>query len=218
MCLLFLAAPVDAADLGLVRIRTHLTNGDIVYFTGAHIGNDLILSCGHCCQAASGPGARSEVLILSADTWMPYRRTTASVLCLNHEADVGLLRFDKPQTLKTAYKLAPRGHKVQAGDGVFAYTWRPQNRSEHLFSLRQVVTDVNRYLGPANIETTGLPRGGDSGGPLIHDKTRWIIGVTSAADHHNRRGLYCGLSPIYDLLDHCSSGTAATPPRQASSP
>lgn len=217
-CLLLVVAPVSAADLGFVRIRTTQPNGDMVYFTGTHITQDVILSCGHCCRAAGGPNGRVDVFILDEKTWMPYRQTTATVICLNHEADVGLLKFDVAQSLKTAYKLAPRGHKVEAGDPVIAYTWRPENRSERLISERRSVTRVNRYLGPANIETTGLPQGGDSGGPLVQEKSRWIIGVTSAADQRDRRGLYCGLSPIYDLLDRCASGKMATTVRQAGSP
>lgn len=87
------------------------------------------------------------------------------------------------------------------------------------------VTALNRYVGPANIECTGVPVQGRSGGGLF-DAEGKLIGVCIAADHRDRRGLYTGLPAIRSFLkgaglswalqERSPAGSLATaPPRPA---
>lgn len=64
------------------------------------------------------------------------------------------------------------------------------------------VTRLNRYLGPDNVECTGVPLQGRSGGGLFDSAGR-VVGVCFAADPTYQRGLYAGLQPIHDLLTRC---------------
>jgi hypothetical protein len=66
----------------------------------------------------------------------------------------------------------------------------------------QVVTDLNKYRGPDNVECTGLPVQGRSGGGLF-SRGGEVVGVCFAADPKDERGLYAGLAPIHRLLDTC---------------
>lgn len=65
------------------------------------------------------------------------------------------------------------------------------------------VTDIDKYQGPHNIECTGLPVQGRSGGGLFNTDGE-VIGVCIAADPEANRGLYAGLFAIHKLLDECS--------------
>lgn len=204
-----LAARAD--DLGIVRISARVEEGRaIVSFNGAQIGRGLILTCGHCCRSAGGRGGRVTVHILAGGSWKPSRSVEGTVLCFDFEADCGLIRLDDPDALKAVYVLAPRGTRIEPGDDIYAFQWR--RPEERLAPLRGRVTRVNPYLGPSVIETTTIPRPGESGGPLILTERREIIGVTSAADTHLQRGIYCGLESIYQLLDLCGQSSLVEDP------
>jgi hypothetical protein len=61
------------------------------------------------------------------------------------------------------------------------------------------VTWLDRYQGPPNIETSGAPVEGRSGGGLFNDKGE-LIGVCFAADYEGNKGLYAGLDSIHEML------------------
>jgi S1-C subfamily serine protease len=62
------------------------------------------------------------------------------------------------------------------------------------------ITYIDRYLGPPNIETSGAPPIGRSGGGLFNEQGQ-LVGVCNAADKEGNRGLYAGLESIHDELD-----------------
>lgn len=80
------------------------------------------------------------------------------------------------------------------------------------------VTAVDKYVGPHNIECTGLPVRGRSGGGLFNANGE-VVGVCIAADREGNRGLYSGLLAVHALLEQgglahlyqptASSGTLA---------
>jgi len=61
------------------------------------------------------------------------------------------------------------------------------------------VTAINRYQGAPNIECTGIPVQGRSGGGLFNSNDE-IIGVCFAADPSGKRGIYSGLPVVHDAL------------------
>lgn len=198
----FPVAAATAGDLGFVRVEAKIEQRRaIVTFNGAQIGRGLILTCAHCCQSAGGRGAPVTVQVLAEGTWKPHRTVTGKVWCYDPKADCGLIRLDDPDAIGTAYVLAPRGTKVETGQIVYALRWR--RASQDMSALRGQITRVNPFLGPPTIETTTTPQPGESGGPLILAERRQIVGVTSALHLELQRGIYCGLEPIYDLLDEC---------------
>jgi hypothetical protein len=61
------------------------------------------------------------------------------------------------------------------------------------------VTNINRYLGPPNIQVAGAPVDGRSGGGLFAaDGT--LIGVCNAADPKDDEGLYAALQTVHAEL------------------
>ena len=196
------SAAMWADDLGFVRVDAKIEEGRaIVAFNGAQIGRGLILTCAHCCQSAGGRGAPVTVHVLAEGTWKPRRTVKGKVWCYDPKADCGLIRLDDPDAIGTAYVLAPRGTKVEPGQVVYALRWR--HASQDMSAIRGEITRVSPFLGPPTIETTTAPQPGESGGPLILAERRQIVGVTSALHLELRRGIYCGLEPIYNLLDEC---------------
>jgi hypothetical protein len=58
---------------------------------------------------------------------------------------------------------------------------------------------MNRYLGAPNIETSGAPVQGRSGGGLFNDQGE-LVGVCYAADGQLDEGLYCGTEVLYEQI------------------
>jgi hypothetical protein len=62
------------------------------------------------------------------------------------------------------------------------------------------VTNVDRYQGPPNIEASGAPVEGRSGGGLFNSAGQ-LVGVCFAADYEGNEGLYTAIESIHDELD-----------------
>src|SRR5215207_7276788 len=66
--------------------------------------------------------------------------------------------------------------------------------------LETRITSLDRYQGPPNIEASGAPTIGRSGGGLFNGKNE-LIGVCNNADPEGNEGIYAGLESIHDQLD-----------------
>jgi hypothetical protein len=194
----------EAEDLGIVRVVTRPEPGKPSgHFTATHLGHGILLTCGHCCRYAGGPGIAVDVHVLSLAERTSYRTEPATVLCLDEAADLGLIRLDRPASLPIAYVLAPRDHSIGVGQHVLQYTWQTPGGSV-LHSLVSEITTVNMFAGAANLETRHASVQGDSGAPLVCREDGMIIGVTTGADSWGRFAVHTGLKPIHDLLQRCN--------------
>lgn len=201
-CLLLAVSSVCAEDLAIVRVNTRPEPGQgASLFTATHLGNGVLLTCGHCCRAAGGPGAKVDIQILSAADWKPYRSAPATVSCQNDAADVGVMLFDHRDAMRAACTLAPRDYDVEVGTPVVVYTWSPTGKQ--LRSIPTAITNVNLFRGAPNLETKQAPVPGDSGAPLILRGDRLVIGVTTGADYWSRFGVHAGLNAVHDVLQRC---------------
>lgn len=191
----------DPEELGIVRIRA-VTSYDQMYAhsTGTHLGDGLILTCGHCAKSMA-PEAAVEVQILSAQTWRRVRTVKGTIIYTDHAAELGLIRLEPGHGLYAAFELAPRGYPVVPGDIVVGYDWQQDDAGEMLYSVNRRVTYINRYLGAENIETTGRPAPGTSGAPLVTKRNGLVIGITHGALVHEDRGLYTSVEALYRFLD-----------------
>jgi hypothetical protein len=70
-----------------------------------------------------------------------------------------------------------------------------------------VVTAINRYQGPDNVECNGIPQQGRSGGGLFQGSE--LVGICIAADPKEKRGIYTGLKPVFALLNKANLGHLA---------
>ena len=177
-----------------VRIRVQDANGTN-YGSGTVIrsrrGQSLILTCAHIFRGIS-KNAVVEVDFFRGTT---VRKQTAKIVAFDLKADVGLISVATREPIPTA-PLGSLSQRLKKGDALTSIgcgDGRPPSKQ----SVR--VTGVNVYLGPGNLECTGMPRQGRSGGGLFDSSGR-LVGVCFAAEPQNRRGLYASLKPIHSLL------------------
>ncbi len=183
---------------GCVRIRVQDKEG-VNFGSGTVIasktGNTLILTCGHIFRNLDDK-SKIEVDVFSHSRLNRRATFVGKVLHFNLEADVGLLSIPTDRALhilpvaglNTPIKPGQMVSSVGCGGG--------ENPSRQIHRI----TALNRYLGPDNIECTGVPVQGRSGGGLYDEEGR-TIGVCIAADPEEKRGLYAGLVAIHQLLD-----------------
>ncbi|MCA9047832.1 MAG: trypsin-like peptidase domain-containing protein [Planctomycetaceae bacterium] len=191
----------DKQELPVVRIRASGPHGGYAYATGAHIGNGLVLTCGHCVESAVAAGA-VDVGVVSSAAGRVVRQVRGRIVSFDPESDLGLVLLEPEHGLTAALQLAGRDYQVVPGDDVYAFEWSREMNGDRLSYRERQVTAVNRYLGSANLETTGRPEGGSSGGPLLTKHGLRIVGITQGALVSENRGLYVGLEAIYRALDH----------------
>lgn len=178
-----------------VRIRVKdrkgmdLGSGTIIH---SAVGRTLIMTCSHIFSELKKDSV-IEVDIFQGEKFETY---VGTLVRYNMEGDVGLISIPTSGIVSAA-KVAGIEHEVKAGDTVASIGC---NGGE-LPTLEKIkVTELNRFLGPDNIECTGMPVQGRSGGGLF-DRSGRLVGVCFAVDKDDKRGLYVGLPVIHKLLD-----------------
>ncbi len=178
-----------------VRIRVKdrkgmdLGSGTIIQ---SAIGRTLIVTCSHIFSELKSDS------VIEVDVFQNGKPETyvGTLIRYNMEADVGLVSIPTSGTVPAA-KVASIEYQVSEGDLVASIGC---NGGE-LPTLEKIkVTSLNRFLGPDNIECTGMPVQGRSGGGLF-DRSGRLVGVCFAVDKNDKRGLYAGLPVIHKLLD-----------------
>ena len=178
-----------------VRIKVQDPDGHS-YGTGTIIhqtqGKALILTCAHLFRDSQGRGK------LTLDLFGQDNRHGVPVQLLDYDLDrdVALLVMET----ETPQQVAPVGlasYNAQVGQPIFSVgcsggddptVWTGQ------------VTSIDKYLGPPNIQASGQPKQGRSGGGLFDAEGR-LIGICNAADPADNEGLYAALGSIHALLN-----------------
>lgn len=171
---------------------SNLGSGTII---SSEIGQTHILTCGHVFRDFD-----AETSIIEVDFFVdPKDRPITFVGKLvkyDLKSDVGLIAIptDTPLPVTpvagTDFQLKPRDSVLSIGCG----------GGEAPSEQQLAVTRINRYSGPHNIECTGVPEQGRSGGGLFSPDGE-VIGVCTAADKRDQRGIYAGFQAIHRLLD-----------------
>ena len=189
--------PVAPIDLLLICPRLRVKDSLGVNFgTGTIIdsreGRTTILTCGHIFRKLD------EKSIIEVDVFHGGKHETfvGKLVKFDLEADVGLIWIPTSRPLPTA-SIGSLADEPTAGQHVFSVGC---SGGEAPTKQQHRVTMLNRYLGPDNVECTGVPVQGRSGGGLFDSRSR-LIGVCIAADQQDQKGLYAALQPIHDLLD-----------------
>ena len=185
--------PMDSS----VRIRV-IINGNINLGSGTVIsslpGRTIILSCWHIFRDFQ-PESKIEVDFIKngqAET------NSATVLQLHQESDLSVIVVDTPQSVPVSPVASP-AHAATVGHQVVTVGCS----GGELPTRKNIeVTAVDRYNGPNNLECTGLPVQGRSGGGLFNNLGE-VVGVCIAADRDRVRGLYSGLLAIHEILEKC---------------
>lgn len=180
-----------------VRIRVsdkegvNLGSGTIIE---SKVGRTLVLTCGHVFRNIQPDS------VIEVDVWIKGQVETfvGKAVKYETEADLGLISIPTDNPLAFA-AIADPAQKMAKGAAVQSVGCGQGNDPT---LQRHMVTRVNRYAGPENIECTGMPVPGRSGGGLFNTNGE-LTGVCMAADTKERRGLYMGLGAIDGFLKRC---------------
>ncbi len=194
-----MALPHDPLSAS-VRLRVKDLTG-INFGSGTIIdlraGQALILTCGHIFRNVEKDGT-VEVDVFDVDR-QSYQ-FVGKIVKYDLASDVGLVLINTDAALSSV-GLARLTAPLTTGEKVVSIGCGGGD----LPSKEELaVTAVNRYDGPDNIECTGLPVQGRSGGGLFRGNT--VVGVCIAADPDNRRGVYAALKPIHGLIEAAGYG------------
>ncbi|GAB5403786.1 MAG: trypsin-like peptidase domain-containing protein [Aureliella sp.] len=185
-----------AAD-ATVRIRVDEPNstafgtGTVVHTHGQEA---LVLTCGHLFRNMT-PGSQ-----LTVDLFVGGSPTTVPARLVDFKADpttedIGLISFALPFPIQPV-SIAPRSSTLVAGQPVFSFGC---DHGDDPTRRDTKITHINRYLGPANIEISGAPAVGRSGGGLF-DMEGNLIGVCNAADETDDEGIYAAMEVVHAQL------------------
>jgi thiol-disulfide isomerase/thioredoxin len=158
------------------------------------VGQTLILTCGHIFRNIQPDS------VIEVDVFTNGQVETFVGKAVKHEleADLGVISIPTDNPLPFA-AIADSAHKPAKGLAVQSVGCGQGNKPT---LQKHVVTQVNRYTGPENIECTGVPVQGRSGGGLFNTRGQ-LVGICMAADTKERRGLYVGLGAIQGFLKQC---------------
>jgi thiol-disulfide isomerase/thioredoxin len=182
-----------------VRLRVEDAKGHS-YGTGtiidARSGQALVITCGHLFRDSQGKGPVTvELFDVVSGSARVAGEVPAQVICYDLKRDIALVGIWPNRTVAVA-PVAPRGAKIDRGERVMSVGCSNGNEPTMLASR---ITTLDRYQGPPNIEASGAPVEGRSGGGLFNTKGE-LIGVCFAADYESNEGLYAALESIHDEL------------------
>jgi thiol-disulfide isomerase/thioredoxin len=191
-----------------VRLRVDDAKGR-AYGTGTIIDSRedqaLIITCGHLFRESKGKA--TVVVDLFEATPQGARSTaqiTGRVISYDLERDVALVAIWPGRPVGVA-PIAPPRTAIQRGDRVVSVGC---NNGQDPTLLAARITSLDRYQGPPNIEASGAPVEGRSGGGLFNQDGQ-LIGVCFAADYEGNEGLYAALQAIHDELNYRGLGAIA---------
>ncbi|TWT47268.1 trypsin-like peptidase domain-containing protein [Botrimarina hoheduenensis] len=199
-----------SAGAGLIAASVRITVEDPAgraFGTGTVIdsreGAALVITCAHLFRGADGQVIDTQGRLTlelfdaaASGTPQPIKRVAGHLVSYDMEADVALVSFWASEGLQVARVAAP-AEAPRVGDTVASVGCDlgapPTVRASQVVSL-------NRYNGPPNLEATGAPVQGRSGGGLF-DAAGRLVGVCYAADEAADEGLYAGLASLHAQLD-----------------
>ncbi len=187
---------IDRAMAASVRLKIEDGGQSFSYGSGTIIdmqGEEaLVLTCGHVFHDSQGKGRVTVDLFDKSGT---HTSVPGHVIHFDEKRDVGLVSI-RPGRRIEPMKVGGQGCKASRGMRVFSIGC---DRGAIPSVRESRVSNINRYLGPANIEVEGAPIDGRSGGGLfMADGT--IIGVCNAADPDDDEGIYAALETVHAEL------------------
>jgi thiol-disulfide isomerase/thioredoxin len=155
-------------------------------------GETLVLTCGHLFENVSRI-AKTTVEFFGSPIGA---KLSGEAVARDKDADLALVRIVTDQVFPVA-RVASREFTLRPGiptQSVGCDHGQPP-------TLRKMkVLAVNRYLGAPTIECNNEPVEGRSGGGLFSEAGE-LIGVCSAREPREHRGIYGGLAAVHTLLD-----------------
>jgi S1-C subfamily serine protease len=186
-----------------VRLRVDDASGH-AFGTGTIIdareGEALIITCGHLFRETKGQVPPAvEMFEVTAGGVRSVCQVEGKVISYDLERDVALVAI-RPGRPVIVAPVAPPRTAIQRGDRVTSVGC---SNGQDPTPLASRITTLDRYQGPPNIEATGAPVEGRSGGGLFNQDGQ-LIGICFAADKEGNEGLYAALRAIHDELNACN--------------
>jgi thiol-disulfide isomerase/thioredoxin len=177
--------------------RLHVTiDGQTSVGSGTTIdsrtGRTVVVTCGHLFKDWNET-SRIEVDVF---TETGIRKFIGRMVSYDVNADVGIVTLNTDTILPTAEVPGTEG-RCQVGEAVvnIGCSGGAPPTQEAV-----TVTALNYFEGPDNVECTGVPVQGRSGGGLFSSAGQ-LVGVCIGADAERQRGAYAGLLAIHNQLD-----------------
>ncbi|MCI0334153.1 MAG: trypsin-like peptidase domain-containing protein [Planctomycetes bacterium] len=182
-----------------VRLRVEDEKG-LSHGTGTIIdareGEALVITCGHLFRESKGKGPVGVELFEAGPQGVQVvESVSGQVISYDLERDVALVSI-RPSHPVCVAPVAPPRTQITRGDRA-ASVGCSNGQDPTILATR--VTWLDRYQGPPNVETSGAPVVGRSGGGLFNEEGQ-LMGICFAADYEGNKGLYAGLESIHDEL------------------
>lgn len=160
-------------------------------------GEALVLTCGHLFRSSGGKGAITVTLYQVGPAGVAVRTTVpGNLIDFDLDRDLALVSLRTEGPVQTV----PIGPKSVALTPGAAVTTVGCNNGQNPTAIPSQITSVDRYQGHPNVEVSGAPVEGRSGGGLFNAQGQ-LIGVCNAADPQDGEGLYASLPSIHAKLD-----------------
>jgi thiol-disulfide isomerase/thioredoxin len=171
------------------------------YGTGTIIdtrsGEALVVTCGHLFRESKGKApVKADLYEVAGDSVRVVGHATGQVISYDLNRDVALVSI-KPDRPVTMTKVAPPKTALEKGDRVVGIGCSNGNDPT---VMETRITSLDRYQGHPNIEVSGAPAIGRSGGGLFNSRDE-LIGICNNADPEGNEGIYAGLESIHGELD-----------------
>ncbi|SMP39357.1 Thioredoxin [Neorhodopirellula lusitana] len=194
-----LADAVERAQAATVRLRVYDGRG---YGAGTgtiidvHGDEALVLTCGHLFRDGDGKDK------IEVDVFVGGEPHTVTGYLVDFDAgdrDIGLVAI-RPGIDVQAVDVIRENENVRVGQTAFSFGC---DRGDDPSRRDTRITGVDKYnqnIGGSNLEISGAPIDGRSGGGLFDERGR-LIGVCNAADYKSDIGIYTGPGSIKWQLD-----------------
>ena len=193
------ADAIQHAQAATVRLKVHDGNGHGAgtgTIIDVHGEEALVLTCGHLFRDTKGQGRIEVDMFVGGET----RTVDGQLIDYDSEdRDIALVAI-RPGFPIQAVKVAGPNNLPVAGDAAFSFGC---DRGADPSRRDTRITGVNKYnqqKGASNLEISGAPIDGRSGGGLFDSQGR-LIGVCNAADYDGDVGIYAGPGSVQWQLD-----------------
>jgi thiol-disulfide isomerase/thioredoxin len=160
-------------------------------------GEALVVTCAHLFRETKGKApVKADLFEAAGDGVRVVGHATGQVLSFDLTRDIALVSLRVDRAVSVA-NVAPPKSTVERGDRLVGIGC---SNGQDPTVLETRVTSLDRYQGPPNIEASGAPAIGRSGGGLFNGKNE-LVGVCNNADPEGNEGIYAGLESIHDQLE-----------------
>ena len=213
---LSVADAIQRAQAATVRLRVfdgHGHGAGTGTIIDTHGDEALVLTCGHLFRETKGEGKIEVDLFVAGET-----RTVLGQV-VDYDADTRDIAL---VAIRTGFPVQPvqvvgADSRVENGQTAFSFGC---DRGDDPSRRDTRITGINKYnqhLGVSNLEISGAPIEGRSGGGLF-DASGRLIGVCNAADYKGDVGIYAGPGSIQWQLDRAGLEKLYQDQAPASSP